>query len=189
MNKAVQYISVCLFLFYNSSEILCQNKQTDSLLLKKTCLSATVKAIQLEINRYQGWIDYAKQQNDSSKQVDYQITLDSLKKDLNKFQQMSADEYVLPQRQKAHSSLFNNDSYPKLLTRKAWVEETAADNTVLFVEGMSKSGPWFHLTGIVGNNYSVLKPNKKYYITLCIVYPRNYWNMISDYVCVISFTE
>lgn len=186
MKKTVQLILVCLLLLYPATKVFCQNKGIDSLTIKQTCLSATVTAIQLEIKRYQGWIDYAKQQNDTSKVAGYQITLDSLKKDLNKYRQMRAEEYVIPKKQEINHAPFDNSFSPQLITTTAWVEETAADNTVLYVEGMSKSGPWFHLAGIVGNDYSKLKPNEKYKITFYTVYGRNYWNMANAYVCIVS---
>lgn len=186
MRKTVRLVLACLLLLYPVAEAFCQKKKIDSLIVKQTCLKATITAIQLEINRYQGWIDYAKQQNDTLKEASYQVTLDSLKKDLSAFQRIKAEEYMLPQKKNISLDTFGNSSSPELITTTAWVEESAKDNTILNVEGMSRNGPWFHLAGIVGDKYEELKPGKKYRTAFYTVYARNYWNMASAYVCIIS---
>ena len=65
-----------------------------------------------------------------------------------------------------------------------WVQEKADDNVILYVNGMSRSGPWYHLSGIVGGDYARMKPGVKYAATYYKVYPRAYWHMSSAYVCV-----
>jgi hypothetical protein len=49
---------------------------------------------------------------------------------------------------------------------------------------MSKSGPWYHLAGIVGDDYSVLQPEVIKQVTYYEVYKRSYWNMVSEYIYV-----
>ena len=66
----------------------------------------------------------------------------------------------------------------------SWVGAAAGENAILYVEGMSKSGPWYHLAGLVGGDYGQLKPGVKYAVSYYKVYPRAYWHMPSAYVCV-----
>jgi len=91
-----------------------------------------------------------------------------LKADLEKLQTLSNDDYTLPEK----------------VVETVWVLDKADDNTILHVNGMSRSGPWYHLSGIVGGDYSRMKPGVKYTATYYKVYPRVYWSMSSAYVCV-----
>jgi len=49
---------------------------------------------------------------------------------------------------------------------------------------MSKSGPWYHLAGILGGDYAVLQPKVRGKVAFYAVYSRSYWNMKSGYVGV-----
>jgi hypothetical protein len=92
----------------------------------------------------------------------------TLEADLEKYQNMEDADYTLPEK----------------IVETVWVEEKAGDNQILYVNGMSRSGPWYHLSGIVGGDYGRLKPGVKYTATYYKVYPRAYWHMSSAYVCV-----
>jgi len=48
-------------------------------------------------------------------------------------------------------------------------------------EGASKSGPFYHLSGITGGDYGILKPGKKHRLQLCLVYRREYFGLIGDF--------
>jgi hypothetical protein len=91
-----------------------------------------------------------------------------LQRDLAEYRAKTAAEYTLPEK----------------IVETAWVETAAGDNASLYVEGMTKSGPWYHLAGIVGGDYGQLKPRTKYMVSYYKVYPRAYWHMASAYVCV-----
>ena len=95
-------------------------------------------------------------------------TRSALEADLEKYQNMEDADYTLPEK----------------IEETVWVEEKAGDNQILYVNGMSRSGPWYHLSGIVGGDYGRLKPGVKYTATYYKVYPRAYWHMSSAYVCV-----
>jgi len=136
--------------------------------LKKQCLSATITAINLEIDRHQGWIDFRSQQGDQKKIAELQEKLDVLKVDLEKHLAMNAEDYVLPQK----------------ASEVAWVGDHSEKNAVLYIENMSKSGPWYHLAGIAGGDYAMLQPNTKTQMSFYPVYPRSYWGMNSAYVYV-----
>ena len=92
----------------------------------------------------------------------------TLEADLEKYQNMEDADYTLPEK----------------IVETVWVEEKAGDNQILYVNGMSRSGLWYHLSGIVGGDYGRLKPGVKYTATYYKVYPRAYWHLPSAYVCV-----
>ena len=93
---------------------------------------------------------------------------DTLKADLEKFLKLSNADYILPEKE----------------VETVWVLDKADDNAILHVNGMSRSGPWYHLSGIVGGDYARMKPGVKYTATYYKVYPRVYWRMSSAYVYV-----
>ena len=94
--------------------------------------------------------------------------LERLQRDLAEYRARTADDYTLPEK----------------VVETAWVGAAAGENAILYVEGMSKSGAWYHLAGLVGGDYGQLKPGVKYTVSYYKVYPRAYWHMPSAYVCV-----
>ena len=136
--------------------------------LKQQCLSATIAAINVEIDRHQRWIEFRKQQGEPTNLAELQEALAALKADLEKYSTMDAREYVLPERNEL----------------VAWTGDKPGKNSILYVEGMAKNGPWYHLAGIAGGEYALLQPNTQYHMTFYSVYPRSYWGMDSSYVYI-----
>lgn len=141
----------------------------DSFELKQACIQAAIRGIELEIERYQGWIDLRKQGAvEASNLPELEAELKALNEELETYQALRPEDYTLPEK----------------IQTTCWVEDQAAENSILYVEGMSRSGPWYHLAGIVGNDFSVLKPHKRYTATIYPVYTRSYFFMPSAYVYV-----
>ncbi|HEX2928059.1 MAG TPA: hypothetical protein VHP38_17680 [Ruminiclostridium sp.] len=138
--------------------------------LKQACLSATVTAIELEIDRYQKWIDLRKQQGDTQACGELEKSLALLRADLEKYRSMAVDDYILPEK----------------VVCTAWVEDKPGVNSLLYIDRMLKSGPFYHLAGITGGDYSRLQPGTRYNMTFYKIFPRSYWNMESDYVYISS---
>ena len=138
--------------------------------LKKLCLSATIAAIHMEIDRHQRWIEFRNQQGNQQGVTELQESLTELKADLHKYLVMDAKDYIFPGKVEA----------------VAWVGDKPEKDAILYVEGISKSGPWYHLAGIMGDDYAMLQPNTKYHMNLYTVYPRSYGGMNSAYVCIIE---
>jgi len=136
--------------------------------LKKQCLAATLSAINLEMNRYQRWIDLRKQQGDQKDLAELQESLETLKADLDKYLAMDAKDFALPAKVEA----------------VAWVGDKPGKDSILYVEDMSKSGPWYHLAGIVGDDYAILQSNTKSRMAFYPVYPRSYGWMHSAYIYI-----
>jgi len=55
------------------------------------------------------------------------------------------------------------------------------DGALLSVRGTSRSGPFYHLAGIVGGGYGILKRGRKQRLEICLVYRREYFGLIGDY--------
>jgi hypothetical protein len=149
----------------------CKNVCEEQTTVKKACLAATRTAITLEIRRYAGWIDLRKSGQVAAGDLPaLEATLARLKEDLQKYQAMKPEDYALPP--------------PREMT--AWVQSQAADNAILYIDRMSRSGPWYHLAGSVGGNYGPLQPNVRKKVAFYSVYPRHYGSMESAYVCIAS---
>lgn len=165
---SISFISLigCSLFFPRGSE---SHQSASGDLLKKACLAAAVKGIEMEIARYQDWIDLRKQNPaDSQDLPGLEEGLEALKSDLKKYLPLNPKDYQLPEEIKS----------------EAWVEGLPGANAILHVEGMSRSGPWYHLAGIKGDDYSVLKPGTKYLMSFYKVYPRSYFHMESSYVYI-----
>ena len=141
--------------------------------LKQQCLGATIVAINLEIERHQRWIEFRKQQEDLKGLSEFQESLAVLHADLEKYLAMEAKDYKLPE--KIHGV--------------TWTGDKVGEDSVLYVEGMSKSGPWYHLAGIAGKDYGILQPKSTYHMAIYPVYPRSYWGMDSAYVYVAQMSQ
>jgi len=156
---------------------------------KKLCLAATITAINLEIVNYQRWIDQRKQKDTQNELDELQKSMELLNVDFKKYQAMDAKDYILPDGKTANDDFFSHTFTPQKICTAGWVDGKADKNTILNVDGMSKSGPWFHLAGIVGNDYSILQPNTHYQLVFYTVYKRAYFNMSSAYVCVVKIKK
>ena len=67
------------------------------------------------------------------------------------------------------------------------LDGSVAEGDLLEVEGGSRSGPFYHLAGIAGGDYGLLKAGRKLRLELCLVYRREYFGFIGDfYVYVMS---
>lgn len=146
-----------------SAELVAVN---ETMKLKEACLAATITAIELEIKRHELVYEMQPKPTGAAPLTNFLQDLDVLKADLSKYKAMKAENYFLPQK----------------VTVTGWVSEKAADDSILYVDGMSKSGPWYHLAGVLDGYYGIMEPEKKYEVTFYPVYPRSYWHMQSDYV-------
>lgn len=186
------FLVFCLFLV--SPGIFAQQQAINSdnesqLAHKKLCLEATVTAIKLEIANFERWIQNREQSNSQNNIAELQKSLDILNADLKKYQDMNAYDYILPGNVNITDDFFTDRFTPQKICCTAWVANKADKNSILYVNGMSKSGPWYHLAGIAGNDFSVLQPNKHYQLVFYTVYKHYYFNMPSAYVCVVEIKK
>lgn len=163
-----------LFSYNSSNKTSNVSIKTDIEYLKKDCIAATIRGIESEIVKHQKWIEMRKkgEVNDIDL-LEIEDRLKRLKADLEKYQKMRIDLYELPEK----------------IETKAWISanEPLGEDSILYIENMSKSGPWYHLVGIRGNNYNVIQPDTKYLMTIYLVYHRYYWTMPSYYVYIYEY--
>lgn len=186
------FLFFCFFLVSPGNFSQQQAKSGDNdqqLAHKKLCLAATVTAIKLEIANFERWKQNREQSNSQNNLAELQKSLDILNADLKKYQDMNADDYILPGNEIITDDFFTDRFTPQKISSTAWVENKADKNSILYVNGMSKSGPWYHLAGIAGNDFSVLQPNKHYQLVFYTVYEHYYFNMPSAYVCVVEIKK
>lgn len=178
MKRSVFWISmvlvICLTIFFTAgcfAEAVDETAQQRE--LKRECLSATMTAIKLEMDRYQKWLDLRKQQGDTQAVAKLEQTLTLMRNDLEKYRNMAVDDYILPEK--------------VFLT--AGIGNEPGENSLLYIDMMSRSGPFYHVAGITGGDYGILQPETPYNMVFFKVYPRNYWHMQSDYVYIASLEK
>ncbi|RIB35424.1 MAG: hypothetical protein BXU00_01500 [Candidatus Nanoclepta minutus] len=132
--------------------------------LKKECLKATINAIKIEINRHLEWLETSDVEN----RGEILNRLNQLIVDLEKYKDMKIEEYTIPEKREVIG----------------WIEGSYKMDNLLYIENMTRSGPFYHIVGIRGN--ATIEPNKKYLMTIYLVYPR-YYPFESYYVYVYKY--
>ncbi len=155
----------------------------------QVCLEATIRAIDMEMAKYNMWL---KNANGSNKEM-YQKALKYLKDEKQKYEQMKPEDYKI-------GSAFRRipgvtiGSYrgplppePKpVVLEEAWVRGTLPG--IIDYKGMSRSGPFYIVVGVKGGNLGAIKPGIHYRMKLQPIMPESY-PFPSFYVCVESFEE
>ena len=161
-------------IYLKNEEIDITSNKTDIEDLKKDCIAAAIRGIELEIVKHQKWIDMRKRgEVDGEDLPEIEERLKMLKTDREEYKKMKLDLYEIPEKRIV----------------KAWIgaNEPLGDNSILYVENISESGPWYHIVGIRGDDYEVIQPDTKYSMSIYLVYPRYYWTMPSYYVYIFEY--
>lgn len=156
---------------------------------RKALLAATVKAVELEIKAAREKLKAAEEGTVSKQNVErFRQKIRSLEAELARFASLEPGEYPEPVKAPSDpasvlesSGRFGPVLPPVIREAAVRVESPCADGVLLPVEGASRSGPFYHLAGIAGGDYGVLKPGKKYRLELGLVYRREYFGFIGDY--------
>ena len=119
----------------------------------------------MDIERLQQWLNELELDEERRRTIEEK--LDQLRSDLEKFKSIRLEEYELPERREV----------------VGWINEGCKPGVLLEVENMSRSGPFYHITGIVGEDFSIMEPRVRYYMSIYLVYPR-YYPFPSFYVYV-----
>jgi len=119
--------------------------QPDDANLKKACLSATVQAIEIDIQRNQAWL---KQMTDPKKKAEYEKELVRLAEEERKYRSMPPADYELPKK------LSLTGQY---------------EGQILFDE-QSRSGPFYHMVA----SAAPLTRGKRYSFEVYLLYRRAY---------------
>ncbi|HTO22230.1 MAG TPA: hypothetical protein VMQ10_07075 [Spirochaetia bacterium] len=66
------------------------------------------------------------------------------------------------------------------------VDRPLVEGSLVPVTGATRSGPFYHLAGIVGGDYALLREGRTYVLDLCLVYRREYIGFVQDYYVYVS---
>lgn len=156
--------------------------------LKRELVASTLKAIDLEIRGYEKKLKTAQSGNVET----LKGRIAELEAQRQTFRKMNPDDYAVAtsQEENPESVLGQAGFGPVTPARKRTVtvavQEACKEGSLLPVEGTSKSGPFFHIAGIAGSDYKLLKPGTRHELTLYLVYKREYFGFIQDHYVYIA---
>ncbi len=161
----------------------------DGLDANRALLGATVRAIGLERESTRRKLAAAEEGTGPKENIErFRAKLATLEEQLAAFNAMKPADYPAPVRQEPDPASILEQSpgwgplLPPLIHELVvTVDGPLADDALLSVEGTSKSGPFYHLAGIEGGDYGVLKKGRRYRLMACLVYRREYVGLIGDY--------
>jgi len=162
--------------------------------LRESLRQSTITAIQLEIDAYTAKLQAAEAGTGSAENAaKFRARIESLEVELDRFENMTASEYPDPvaPASDAASVLDEATAWGPMVPaelRQAVVDVTGPYDvgSLLEVEGTSRSGPFFHLAGVVGGDAATLKPGVRYRIVMYLVYRREYFGFIGDYYVYVA---
>ena len=157
--------------------------------LRMDLLAATIRAIELEIDAARKKLKTAEEGTGPEGNADrFRQKIRDLEAERARFGGLKPADYPSPVRAPADpaSVLETSDGFgpvlpPVIREVTLTVDGPCANGALLPVKGTSRSGPFYHLAGIAGGDYAVLKPGMKYRLELCLVYRREYFGLIGDY--------
>lgn len=153
-----------------------QSEDGESLFsLRRELQKATIWAIMAEIARYE-----------ESERPDREEKIALLRGELERIQCLSPEEYPLPQENATEKDF--GVLLPPLIRRVEVTSPPRNLGAILEVKGMTRSGPFFHVAGIQGGDFSVFR-DTPYRLTLYLVYRREYFARIPDYYVYIASWE
>jgi hypothetical protein len=178
-------VLIILTIFLNPA---CVTVDNNDISLKKALISATVKAIEIEIKGYEGRFTTAESGVGPEGNVEkFKKTISDLKIDLEKFKTMKAAAYPDARESVEHKIDLDmlNKIGPVLPPMKKaltiTVKQAYITGSLLDLDGMLRSGPFYHISGIKGDDFSVLTAGKHYQLDIYLVYKREYFGLIPNY--------
>ena len=122
---------------------------------------ATMSAIEMEIERFEQRLKAAKEgPGDPQNIPDFEKRIEKLRTER--------------ERLKKHRFATFGYSLPEGKTVRVKVTHQYAQGSLLELVDMTRSGPFYHVAGIKGDDYKSLKPNETYRVWIDPVYPRDY---------------
>ena len=143
--------------------------------LKEACIKATIGAIGMEIKNYEQKLTAAQNgPGDPANIPGFKKRIGELQAELEKYRVMKPESYILPEKR----------------TVTVTVSRSYQAGSLLELDDMSKSGPFYHLAGLRGDDYQALKNGQKYTMTIYPVYQRDYVLpfAVSNYVYLDDFS-
>jgi len=162
--------------------------------LRESLRQSTVSAIQLEIDAYTAKLQAAEEgTGPAENKAKFREIILALEAERERFDRMPADEYPDPVTGVPDTASVLDEATAfgpmvpaELREAVVTVEEPCDVGSLLPAEGASRSGPFFHLAGILRGDAAVLKPGTRYRLTLYLVYRREYFGLIGDYYVYVA---
>jgi hypothetical protein len=165
----------------------------DEMILKRSLLASTARAIEMEIRgceEKQKTADSGVGPAGNSEKFKNRAA--ALKGQLEAFRKMEPFNYPLPSVQPKTPNDFADlpasgpVTPPQKKTVTVVVKEPYKEGSLLDVEGMTKSGPFYH---VVGGDFGRLKVGQKYELTVYLVFKRDAFGFIPEYYVHIADTK
>jgi hypothetical protein len=162
--------------------------------LRESLRRATVRAIELEIEAATAKLQAAMAgTGPEENKAKFRQKVAELKAERVRFSRIPSAEYPDPSASTPDtvSVLDETTAWGPMVPaepREAVVVATKPYNigSLLEVVGTSRSGPFFHLAGIVGGDASILKTGRRCRASMYLVYRREYFGLIGDYYVYVA---
>ncbi|MCD6568852.1 hypothetical protein J7K70_01750 [bacterium] len=157
-----------------SSSLEVVSNMTEATVFKKALVNAAIRGIELDIKRIQKWLEAPEEEltEGALRRKDLEFRLSQLESELKKYKNMRLQDYKPPEKRDV----------------VGWVNDACVENTLLHTENMSRSGPFYHIVGIKGGNWSDIKPKVKYKMSIYLVYPR-FYPFPDHYIYISSYKQ
>ena len=157
-----------------------ETPQEGDLTLRKDLRDAAIWAVKAEIQRYQ-----------ESEHPDKDAKISALRETLARLQNMPPEDYPLPSEEHPLGAPPTNFGVllPPEIREVDVVSPPQRPGDLLEVVGMTRSGPFYHVAGIRGRDFSVFAPSSQYRLKLYLVYRREYFLGIPNYYVYIASWE
>ncbi|MEW6525909.1 MAG: hypothetical protein AB1444_04480 [Spirochaetota bacterium] len=168
----------------------------DFLTIKSGCIQATINAITWELENYQNKHTVAEEKGDMVSAQKMAKRILQCQEELKRIKAITPDKYILldTESQNGNQLLFEKDKIfgmlmPPLVKHVTiTLKEKCEEKKLLYIDGITRSGPFYHVAGIV-DNYENLKVGKRYRLTIYLVYKKEYFGFIPNYYVYISHYE
>jgi len=156
--------------------------------LKGELRAATLKALAMELQAGGERLKAAQGGLGPAGNVEkFKQQLQSLEAQRREFEKLDPRDYPLPQTPGTLDPFRSGPLTPPILKLvRATLREPCKEGTLLEVEGITKSGPFYHLAGIVGGDYGRLEPGRTYDLKLYLVYQRDYVGFIPNHYVYVA---
>ena len=148
------------------------------------CLQATIRALEMERERYAGWL----QQASGDQAAAYRRVLADIDAALAKYRHLAPEGFRIADAYRRIADILEGryaqgipEQPQPVVLDDAWVEDDLPGQ--IFYAGMSRSGPFYTVVGVRGGDLAALKPGVHYRVVLHPLMPATY-PFPSFYVCV-----
>ena len=162
--------------------------------LRESLRQSTITAVQLEIDAYTNKLQAAEAgTGPAENKAKFRERIEALEAERDRFERMPAGEYPDPVAPAPDTASVFDEATAWGPMVPAELREAVVDVTgpydvgsLLEVQGTSRSGPFFHLAGIVGGDAAILKPGRRYRVVMYLVFRREYFGFIGDYYVYVA---